>query len=415
MISYPFQFSEIGIGRAKLFLLSVLSSRWVDFIILSLVALLICFILNPYLTIIGDNVSSLTITWPIAIHYLFASFISGGLLYLMTRIGGFHIFQMKLITICRYPPTWLSGILGAVVYLTAVQNVFGIHYENLIYFLKYLSFVIIGLIIASIYSYPELYSYHKQEKLPEDIKEPTREIDINFKSISKWIAKETPITRPQEDLLGISRIAKRISSKLLMESIQTIGVIGPYGCGKSSLLNLIEYYLINKDIMHMKDQSNFQGRNERTFLGNFVVCRVDGWGRTKGSIAQQILSIALNCLKTKIDCLSIITLPADYKKALEGSVNSWAAIISTCLSPTTDPIKQLTKLDNILGTGGMRLIIFLEDLDRNLSDEIIRDELPSLLDRLRSLRCVSFVLAIGTEHHYSNILVRICDHVETIA
>jgi hypothetical protein len=53
-------------------------------------------------------------------------------------------------------------------------------------------------------------------------------------------------------------------------------------------------------------------------------------------------------------------------------------------------------------------------LDRNVSDEIIRDEMPALLDRLRVLGQVSFVLAIGTEQQYSDVLVRICDHVEAI-
>jgi hypothetical protein len=62
----------------------------------------------------------------------------------------------------------------------------------------------------------------------------------------------------------------------------------------------------------------------------------------------------------------------------------------------------------------MRLIIFLEDLDRNVSDDMIRDEMPALLDRLRHLKNISFVLAIGTEHQYSNVLVRICAHVESL-
>jgi hypothetical protein len=107
-------------------------------------------------------------------------------------------------------------------------------------------------------------------------------------------------------------------------------------------------------------------------------------------------------------------VPTNYRKALEGGKTTWATIISALFHTSCDPIEQLEKLDDILCAADLRLLIFLEDLDRNTDDKIIRDELPSLLDRLRSLRNVSFVLAIGTERQYSNILIRICDHVETI-
>jgi predicted AAA+ superfamily ATPase len=79
-----------------------------------------------------------------------------------------------------------------------------------------------------------------------------------------------------------------------------------------------------------------------------------------------------------------------------------------------DPLETLRRLNNILQAAHMRLIIFLEDLDRNASDEMIHDEMPALLDRLRHLENISFVLAIGTERQYSNVLVRICSHVESL-
>jgi hypothetical protein len=141
---------------------------------------------------------------------------------------------------------------------------------------------------------------------------------------------------------------------------------------------------------------------------------VGGWGRSPGSVAHQILSLAVNKLQERIDCLSIITVPSNYRRALEGAKNAWASAIAVLLQTSRDPVRQLEKMDDILGAGGMRLIIFLEDLDRNISHVIIRDELPALLDRLRSLKHVSFILAIGTEKQSLDILTRICDHVETL-
>ena len=38
-----------------------------------------------------------------------------------------------------------------------------------------------------------------------------------------------------------------------MEHLRTIGVVGSYGCGKTSLLNLVEYYLANIDQLTISD------------------------------------------------------------------------------------------------------------------------------------------------------------------
>ena len=82
----------------------------------------------------------------------------------------------------------------------------------------------------------------------------------------------------------------------------------------------------------------------------------------------------------------------------------------------TDSLRNLLAgMPAFLFCGGPSALEFpLEDLDRNISDTLIRDEMPALLDRLHGLNNISFVLAIGTEQHYSSILIRICEHVESI-
>jgi len=112
---------------------------------------------------------------------------------------------------------------------------------------------------------------------------------------------------------------------------------------------------------------------------------------------------------------AIVALPENYRQAIGDSKTPLGAAVAALLNASHDPVAQLRKLDNILAAARLRLVIFLEDLDRNIADEIIQDELPALLDRLRSLKQVSFVLAIGTERRFSDILIRICDHQEAIA
>jgi hypothetical protein len=125
--------------------------------------------------------------------------------------------------------------------------------------------------------------------------------------------------------------------------------------------------------------------------------------------------MAVEKVSQHVDCLSILTLPENYRQAI-GEVKAPAgAIIASLLKVSHDPVAQLTKLDNLLSVARLRLVIILEDLDRNVSDKALKEEIPALLDRLHNLHHVTFILAIGIEKNYSKILVRICDYMEAVA
>jgi hypothetical protein len=79
-----------------------------------------------------------------------------------------------------------------------------------------------------------------------------------------------------------------------------------------------------------------------------------------------------------------------------------------------DPLKLLEKIDTILDCINMRFVIFLEDIDRNAQENIFRNEIYSLFDRLKALKNISFVITINSEEQKSGILVRISEHIETI-
>jgi predicted KAP-like P-loop ATPase len=226
-------------------------------------------------------------------------------------------------------------------------------------------------------------------------------------SILAWILNERPIRLPEDDIFGHRLPAQRIAALLSQATPSSVGIIGPLGCGKSSLINLIVHYLSHPAEMSL-DQQIPQS-------ADIITCKVDGWGRASGTVAEKILSLAIEEVKKHVDCVSIVNLPENYRRAIGKANSPVGAVVAALLHPSHEPIAQLAELDNILTAAGLRLVIFLEDLDRNVGDEIIRDEMPALLDRLRMLNRVSFVLAIGSDRQFSDVLIRICDYIEAVA
>lgn len=229
--------------------------------------------------------------------------------------------------------------------------------------------------------------------------------------LMNWLLKERSILLPNEDMFGYEIIANRVASMLLNNRTTSIGLIGAYGIGKSSIINMIKHYLNNPHAI--KSNLDFSQINKE-----ILICSVDGWGLSSKVVAKNILELVLDELRSHIDCLSIIGLPENYRKTLSGSKSIVGDFVGDFVSPiletTHSAISLLNRLNNILSAANIKVIIFLEDLDRNSSDEIIRDEVPSLLDKLKGLDSFSFVLAIGLERQYSDFVIRICEHTENI-
>lgn len=379
--------------------------RWLDMMCLLAIAFTICVIFSSYIESLSMKLYLITLLYPDWVKVLINSLLVMIIWQVLSQLGGYRVRFFDLSLFLKYPPTWFFGVLGAGLYLYFF-SIF--RYGNSIDFQGFglsICSILIGIAVVSIYNVNI-----PKEPVSSGIKSSDSFDDLieNPESLIHWIEYEKPIEKPNDDLFGFSIISERIVGLLRNEKIQTIGIVGPYGCGKSSLINLIKTSLMQP----FKPQNH---NIEKIFEGNVLTCQVDGWGRSKDSIAHQILAIAVRRLSLEVDCLSIVTLPSGYQKALSGSKNHIAAMVSALLGSEKDPVDILKQLDIILKAINTRLVIILEDLDRNVSKDSIDKEMPSLLDRLKCLEQVSFILAIGTGQVYSDILVRICEHLETLS
>lgn len=225
-----------------------------------------------------------------------------------------------------------------------------------------------------------------------------------------WIMSENPVEYPNDDLFNHAPIARRIAKNLLAMRPMTIAVTGPFGCGKSTVLNFVKYYMDHPETLYSPAIPN-----EGIINRKVITCTVDGWGREGDSLAGQTLALAIKEVQKYVDTSTVISLPATYRAALQSKGLAIGTIISAVFGKSSTPAAQLRRFDDILIAADIRLVLMFEDLDRNMDEKVLGVELPGLLDRIRRLQNISYVLAVGTERFARDMLDRLCDRVEDVA
>lgn len=261
-----------------------------------------------------------------------------------------------------YIPLLSFLILLFVVLLYIKYRVFGIYISTPVVFanLGYTDILVTLLVIFLISS---IYSFVCFKRKRE--------------SLNSIFMADTPICEPQFDILDYSESAKLLAKDLetiQIESSCSIGIIAPWGTGKTSYLNLLEYHLNNKEFIIVK-------YNPRHSYSSKEI---------QGDFFEELFS---ELKKYDSRFSSSFT---DYLKAINIISDDKILPFLFDIHKLWNKNSEKEKINHAIRRLNKRIVVIIEDFDRLLSDEII--EVFKLIDGNASFTNLIFITAYDKKH-----------------
>lgn len=209
-------------------------------------------------------------------------------------------------------------------------------------------------------------------------KERKKKKNINFSKENINIQTDDPICSPDKDLLGYMAVVEDIVNIIDGNSIEqafSIGIVAPWGAGKSSFLNLIK--------LKMKDE------------GRYIFIE---FNPRSSANAMNIQEDFLNILRDKMKDYhsSFTSYINDYMRTLQliDDNNPISAWVSHFKLDSVE--KNRGKISEIISRSGRKLVVLVDDLDRLTGEEII--EVLKLIDKNASFPNTFFISAYDKEY-----------------
>lgn len=217
--------------------------------------------------------------------------------------------------------------------------------------------------------------------------------DAKWDDIEKWLRTEATA---EYDILGNAKVAKKIADLVTKEGVKSIGLVGAFGAGKSSIINW------------MKRSINCQTHSSTRYF----ICEQSCWGFENSSSAiQEILAEAIKQIEVYVDTFHVSSLPESYRQTFSAG-GEWLDSISSLVFGKSDYRDQFEQLSNLLSGIGAKLVIVVEDLDRNDSRTFDIQEVLAFLNQLKRYENLVFVLSGGLRAKKLIDFSKLCDHIE---
>lgn len=186
----------------------------------------------------------------------------------------------------------------------------------------------------------------------------------------------------------------RIFNRLVSEEYRNKGqvLLGEFGSGKTTIVNMVKNQL---------DES-------------WIKSEFDCWQRAgkPEELATQFMEQIIHDVGQQIDASSLASLPDSFAHALYG-VSNWFSFLDPLLRPDTSA-EVVEKLDRLLEANNRKLLIVVENVDRNKERDHFIDVISAILDKLSSNKNIRFIFSGDESYLNTEMVYRISDYKENL-
>ena len=206
-------------------------------------------------------------------------------------------------------------------------------------------------------------------------------------TLSQHVASDAPLSRLSQDQLGRSELAHRLAEYLAhpgSTDSTVVAIYGPWGSGKTTLLHFVKE-LLKPDVHVVQVEFNpWQVGDEELLLKGFFATMAGalkqhetGGGRRVAKAVAALLSYA--------EPIAELAYGSSAGNALRGAKGILARLSEASMA------ERRTRLNDALRSSEMRVVVFMDDVDRLDKEEICA--LLKLVKLVADFDNVTYVLA----------------------
>lgn len=348
---------------------TLILKRWADLALLTFISLIITAYMQKTVVLrLSDWFLSLAGDWVFIPALIILLAVPFGVVYLLSKLGGFRLKDFDLVYSWGNPPAWYAAFLAVCLFPVLSNCLNGEIFDLWGFWIVWVVPVVLfmSVTVGRLCTYTpcetELhYPTHNQNRLEELCKNPEKLIE--------WLIKEDPIDSSDDEYFNVLPVVNRIIDRLLSIPPETISFIGNYGSGKTSVLNLARKKLQQNGIL---------------------VVSLSAWAFEDGKFIHYVVSEMTKKIAKETDCISVTFLPIQFQNTFHqldlGIFNFIKFFIYS-----ESPKELVEKMEKILLRSNIKVAVFIEDIDRNNSPRI-EQEVYSLFNYFQGQNNISFVI-----------------------
>lgn len=216
----------------------------------------------------------------------------------------------------NYPPIWMAAIFGGTITFLLMGYVPGMlnnlklsdTYHPIFQWLGWSLACCASLLVGIVWKLPKK---NCPDDAPDQKQKSAPRILTSFDSLTTWISNDLPIEKEEEACFEHNLVAKRMASRMVYKKPPSQALVGQFGSGKTSILNLVK-----NELKLIKGGSQIR------------VVSVALWPyETPRAAVEGVLGKLIDALSEEVDVIGLRGLPGSYAEAMSALGGFWSAFV----------------------------------------------------------------------------------------